>query len=202
MNFTDNQKWYPLKNFEDYFEITQNGLVRSKPRQIFNGRGYFTTKSKILKYGLAWGKYYSVDLFINNKNFKRRVHRLVAETFIPNPLNLPQVNHKDTDKFNNNVDNLEWCTNKENVNHAHNMGLHDGWKKITSELVEVIQKDYKENIITQEELAIKYNLGIISIHKILSNKHSKCIGDIKNNKSKGERHWSSKTKKKRSNKNI
>ena len=71
--------WYPVKGFEDYFEITESGLIRSKPRQVSNGRGYFISKSKILKYSMAWDKYYAVELCINNKKFKRRVHRLVAE---------------------------------------------------------------------------------------------------------------------------
>lgn len=60
----------------------------------------------------------------NGIQFRTRVHRLVAEAFIPNPNNLPQVNHKDGNKANNHVDNLEWCTCRDNLIHSFNTGLH------------------------------------------------------------------------------
>lgn len=67
--------------------------------------------------------YCIVSIQENGVNKSKRVHRLVAETFIPNPLNLEQVNHKDGDKTNNNVDNLEWCDDKYNMAHALHNGL-------------------------------------------------------------------------------
>lgn len=67
--------------------------------------------------------YMKVHTTVNNKQVTRYVHRLVAECFIPNPNNLPQVNHKDGIKTNNNVDNLEWCTSAENHRHAREIGL-------------------------------------------------------------------------------
>lgn len=67
--------------------------------------------------------YLSVDLYSNGKRKIRRVHRLVAKEFIPNPNNKPQVNHKDGNRQNNNVDNLEWVTGKENCQHAWKNGL-------------------------------------------------------------------------------
>ena len=62
--------------------------------------------------------YYRVGLFVNGKSITKTVHRLVAEPFVPNPLNLPQVNHIDENKLNNNADNLEWVTVQQNANHA------------------------------------------------------------------------------------
>jgi formate dehydrogenase assembly factor FdhD len=67
--------------------------------------------------------YKSVVMTINGKQYTALVHRLVAQAFIPNPKNLPQVNHKDGNKSNNRVENLEWCTPKENAQHALRTGL-------------------------------------------------------------------------------
>ena len=68
---------------------------------------------------------------LNRKN--RNVHRVIAETFIPNPNNLPCVNHKDGNKLNNSVDNLEWCTHSENTLHSYRTGLQttNRWGKVT-----------------------------------------------------------------------
>lgn len=62
--------------------------------------------------------YLKIDLYIGGKRLKRRVNRLVAQAFIPNPYDLPQVNHKDGNNQNNSITNLEWVTNRENVDHA------------------------------------------------------------------------------------
>ena len=66
------------------------------------------------------GGYYQIQLYKNNKAKNFVVHRLVAEAFIPNPDDLPQVNHKDHNRLNNRVENLEWCTAKYNSNHKRN----------------------------------------------------------------------------------
>lgn len=91
------------KNIDDNYSIFSDGRVFSKKRNIFL-KPYFNTK-----------KYLCVEL--NNKN--TRIHRLVAENFIPNPHNYTQVNHIDGNKENNHVDNLEWCSNRMNSIHYH-----------------------------------------------------------------------------------
>lgn len=68
--------------------------------------------------------YYSVDLMKNGKRYKFRVHRLVAEAFINNPDNLPQVNHKDEDRLNNIASNLEWCDNTYNSQYPNDLGVY------------------------------------------------------------------------------
>lgn len=72
----------------------------------------------MLKPNLRNNGYHYVVLYKNTKRAFKTIHRLVAETFIPNPYNLPQVNHKDENKTNNCVDNLEWCDNKYNINYS------------------------------------------------------------------------------------
>ncbi len=100
-----------IKDFEDY-TIDKNGNVFS------------IRKDKYLKpYLDRKNGYLSVALYKDGTHKNYRVHRLVAETFIPNPSNLPQVNHIDGNKLNNNVDNLEWCTSKQNIQHAWKNGL-------------------------------------------------------------------------------
>lgn len=91
------------KNIDDNYSIFSDGRVFSKKRNIFL-KPYFNTK-----------KYLCVEL--NDKN--TRIHRLVAENFIPNPHNYTQVNHIDGNKENNHVDNLEWCSNRMNSIHYH-----------------------------------------------------------------------------------
>lgn len=78
---------------------------------------------RILKPEIRKG-YYSVDLVKNKKRYKFRVHRLVAEAFVPNPDNLPMVNHKDEDKLNNIASNLEWCDNTYNSQYPNDLSVY------------------------------------------------------------------------------
>ena len=67
--------------------------------------------------------YYKVQLNIDGKQYQKRLHRLLAESFIENPKNYPQINHIDGNKLNNRLENLEWCTNKKNIQHSIALGL-------------------------------------------------------------------------------
>lgn len=95
---------YVIINKAPDFEINELGEVRNR-------------KTGRLKKQQMIRDYLYCDLHAKNYRFNSRVHRLVAETFIPNPLNLPQVNHKDFNKYNNVVSNLEWCTGSQNQQH-------------------------------------------------------------------------------------
>lgn len=111
--------WKDLVDFEGYYEVSNTGLVRRKlaPTVYKDGRiAYFS--QTILKPGKDCKGYLRVFLSVKSKQYSRRVHRLIAKTFIQNTLNLPQVNHKDCNKENNNYLNLEWCTNIDNMRHA------------------------------------------------------------------------------------
>ncbi len=109
-----------IKGFEDY-TIDTNGNVFSK------------RKHKYLKQTINRNGYCKVTLQKNKYKKMFSVHRLVAETFIPNPNNLPQVNHIDYDRTNNKINNLEWCTPKENTSWSIKNGRFENMKKINSD---------------------------------------------------------------------
>lgn len=96
--------WKEVKDYEGLYWVSDQGHVKNR-------------HNKILIPEIRNG-YYSVDLRKNGKRKKTRIHRLVAQAFIPNPDNLPTINHKDENKLNNYVSNLEWCTQKYNTYHS------------------------------------------------------------------------------------
>lgn len=105
--------WKDIKNYEGLYQISTYGRVKSFPR-----KGALR-KEKVLKpYKDGKNYYFVVGLHKDGKKQYKLIHRLVADAFIPNPNNLPIVNHKDENKENNNVDNLEWCTYKYNSNYG------------------------------------------------------------------------------------
>ena len=90
-----------------------------------NGNVYDTKRHKeVFQWTDTTGYKQCVIRDNDNKKTHKRIHRLVAQTFLPNPNNLPQVNHKNGNKLENNINNLEWCTNRENTQHGYDNGLY------------------------------------------------------------------------------
>ena len=112
--------WYPLKDYEGFYEITREGHIRSIDRFIREGRTFI--KGKVMTPHIDYKGYVRVHLSKNGKNKGERVHRLIAKTFIENPENLPEVNHIDSNKQNNSIENLEWVTTKQNSEHFFTKG--------------------------------------------------------------------------------
>lgn len=118
-------EWKDIAGYEGYYQVSDDGLVRSCERTVEDSKCSRTMKGKILHPTEHNGKqpYYYVSLSYGGKVVKRMVHRLVAEAFVPNPDDKPQVNHKDGNVHNNRIDNLEWVTNAENTQHAYDTHL-------------------------------------------------------------------------------
>lgn len=108
----ENEIWLPVKDFEGLYEVSSCGRVRSL------GNGIRNSKQGVLKPFKKYDGYFLVGLHKNGKVKVYLIHRLVAETFIPNLFDYQQVNHIDENKTNNNVENLEWCDHKYNCNYG------------------------------------------------------------------------------------
>ena len=125
--------WKDIPDWEQFYEINEFGEVRNK----ITGR---------LNMGdINSAGYYRVCLYHNHKQKRYFRHRLVAQLFLPNPNNLPEINHDDGNKSNNNVSNLVWCTRTENEREAHRIGI----KKYKP-----FQVEFQNGIIKQYEFAI------------------------------------------------
>ena len=112
------EEWKSIPGYEGLYEISSYGRVKSLEISYVRKNGVMDHKPEIILKPKNNGKGYSVVCLYKNKKHKYcLIHRLVAQTFIPNPDNLPMINHKDEDKTNNSVDNLEWCTAKYNSNY-------------------------------------------------------------------------------------
>jgi len=123
----ETEVWKSVVGYEGKYEVSNLGSVRSLPRPIerfVNGNlcVYFK-KGRILKLNSSGSNYLRVELCLTGIRKKHYVHRLVAEAFIPNPTNLPCVNHKYGDKTDNKSTNLQWCSYSENNQHAIDTGL-------------------------------------------------------------------------------
>lgn len=124
--------WKDIKGFEGLYKIDRCGNVLNVKKNVLlkpfnNGNGYL-----------------KVHLYKERKDNKKYVHRLVAETYIPNPDELKEVNHKDENKANNNVENLEWCSHTYNMNY----GTHNQRMSLSKSKA-VLQLDINLNVINE-----------------------------------------------------
>jgi DNA-binding XRE family transcriptional regulator len=161
------EQWLPLKNIVvhgDNYEVSNTGKVRP-----------IKTKVELNPHRKPNG-YRQCSLWLHSKQRQYYVHRLVAMTFIPNPDQLPQVNHKDGNKDNNSVSNLEWSTNIDNIKHAHRTGLIkqtgvDNPRAVLNDnSVREIKELYATGKYKQNELAQRFNVNKQTINNIVRGK--------------------------------
>lgn len=164
-----------IKNYEDY-SITEEGIVFS----------YKYGKKKQLKLVPCTNNYLSVVLSNNGTQKRVLIHRIVAIHFIKNPNNCKEVNHKDGNILNNNIDNLEWVSPKMNMQHAVKNGLHKaafginaGLSKLNDEKVVELRTKYNTGKFTTRELAKEYNMNNSVIWNAIKGKTWKHIELLK-----------------------
>lgn len=152
------EEWKDIKGFEGAYMISNKGNVMSLPRH-----GTKVNVTILRKISMTHDGYAKVRLLYNGKDETHRVHRLVAEAFIPNPEGKETVNHIDGNKVNNNVCNLEWADRSEQLQHAYDNGLrkpvHTN-RKFTEEQAEAIRKEYVRQSKEHGTVALAKKYGV------------------------------------------
>lgn len=147
--------WKDIKNYEDKYQVSNLGRIKRKERYINNNGGYQKINEKILtqhkQYRKNDNEYMFVNFTIKHKTLNKLVHRLVAEAFLKDYDEKLQVNHKDGNRTNNNVDNLEMVTASENQKHAFNI-----LKRKTNGKI-ILQYDLDNNFIKEYASACEAN---------------------------------------------
>jgi hypothetical protein len=169
--------WKDIKGYEGRYQVSNMGRVKSLPKEWLTHNNAIRKHNGIIlkqfKTGRKNNQYNTVSL---PKRY-RKVHQLVAENFIPNPLNKPQINHINGNKDDNSVNNLEWCTCIDNIRHAWDNNLNyalrgstNGMAKITEDDVITIITEHKKGHITMTSLAKKYGLTLTNVSYIIKRK--------------------------------
>lgn len=160
------------KEFEKGYEVSNLGNVRSVDRIVYTSKQPLKLKGKMLKPAIDKKGYKRVAIMVDGKLTTLKVHRIVAKAFIENVHDKPQVNHIDCVKTNNEVSNLEWVNNSENIQHAFDKGLmkakrlHESQRcKQSLDNIKEIAKLKSEGVLNKI-IAEKFNCSISSIKRL------------------------------------
>ena len=138
------EEWRDIEDYKGKYQVSNIGRVKSLERTIWTGKGYYKTlPERILKLRKRKDGYLQIKLYKDGAEKVYLVHRLVSEAFIPNPNNLPEINHKDENKQNNCVDNLEWCSRS--YNNRYNGRAKKAGKKLAEKLSKPVYSISKES---------------------------------------------------------
>lgn len=167
-----------IESYGDFYEVSNLGKVRSKDRDYKTSNGVVVKrKGKLLANSLQNNGYHTNSYTINNKCVIISLHKIVALTFIPKEdLTKNMVNHKNGNKIDNRVDNLEWCTAKENSEHSYSMGLSKKGKHHYSTRPIgkfTLEGDLIETFDCLPQIKDKYGFNIKNIHCVIVGKRNK-----------------------------
>lgn len=167
--------WKEVEEFNGAYLISNKGRLKSVKRGIKWNGTIRHQEDKIMSQVINKSGYIEYQITYNGKHYSRKAHRLVAMAFIPNIDNKPFINHKDGIKTNNNVNNLEWCTNRENVQHAYNNELIHKAKAILQ-----FTKDGKflRRWKNSSEITRELGIGKTTIHAACKRKNHQTKGYI------------------------
>lgn len=119
----DKEIWKDILGYEGLYQVSNYGRIKALERYVKHSENAMRLRKELILVPVNRGDGYYVVSLCNGSSRSRIIHRLVAQAFIPNPENKPQVNHKDGDKSNNSLDNLEWVTVSENILHSFRIGI-------------------------------------------------------------------------------
>jgi hypothetical protein len=165
-----------IKGYEGLYAVTEKGKVWAYPRKWTISNNGFGTKVGRWKSASLSNGYPAIRLHKDGKSHLVRVHRILAETFIPNPNRLPVINHINGDKTDFRLSNLEWCSSSENASHAIRNGLRK--RSYVSKLCEQDIKDIRQRFMIgepQHEIAQHYNVDHSTISRVCTHDSWKCV---------------------------
>ena len=165
-----NEVWKDVPNYEGIYKASNFGRIKMVKRTLTDSLGKKINKKEHILKPRTGNRYYMIALYKNGKREDLLLHRVIAQTFIPNPENKPFVNHKDENCFNNCSDNLMWCTQKENMNWG---TINERMSKNSKSKRKVNQYDMNGNFIKQwdcmtdfyKSKGLKLKTGIIECCK-------------------------------------
>lgn len=171
------EEWKDIVGYEGLYQVSNLGRIKSLGRYVNNNGGLEYREGKIMKSAKNNNDYLFIGLWKDGIRKNHTIHRLVAQAFIDNPNNFPEINHKDEDKTNNRVENLEWCNSKYNCNY----GTHNE-RMVKSHLKPILQFSKDGEFIRRWESGtqVKRELGFnqSNITKCLKGKKKTCGGYV------------------------
>lgn len=178
--------WKDVKGFEGLYSVSDKGRVKShdKKHKHFKNGAEYVRKGRILRPYKKKHGYLEVSLYdINRKPHYKLVHRIVAEAFLPKVNGAEVVNHKDHSKVNNKVENLEWCTQKENCGYSLKKGFYKVGEeahsaKMTRETVIECRKKYFVSGFSIKDLSNEYGLSYQNMNSLIKGESWRCVEDF------------------------